>query len=150
MAEGCFSIKNRSVLRVRLEPTEIFGMGSAAFPILTLQLKLQLLPAQLDSIVNYTLVRLAGKFSAGNDNTELASFEAPPLAETSNINTYERQLSLNIPLNIRQIKRIEELRDGKNPYGGSVVENFWRLLWRESEMYVDRMALGSTDHFPIR
>lgn len=116
MAESYFSVKNRSVLRVRLEPTEVFGMGSAAFPILTLQLKLQLLPAQLDSVVNYTVVRLAGKLSASNDNRELACFEAPPLAETSNTNSFERQLSLNIPLNIRQIKRMEELRDGKDPF----------------------------------
>jgi len=63
MAEAYFNIKNRGVLRVRLEPTDIFGAGNAVFPTLTLQLKLQLLPAQLDSIVNYTLVRLAGKLS---------------------------------------------------------------------------------------
>ena len=50
-----------------------------------------------------------------NENTELATFEAPPLAETSNTNSYERQLNLNVPLNIRQVKHIEELRDGKNP-----------------------------------
>jgi hypothetical protein len=100
---------------VRLEPTEIFGTGNAAFPMLTLQLKLQLSPAQLDSVVHhYTVVRLAGKLSAGNDNTELAHFEAPPLAETSSTNTFERQLSLNVPLSIGQVKRIEELRDGKN------------------------------------
>lgn len=115
MAEGFFSVKNRGVVRVRLEPTDICGMGSAAFPILTLQLKLQLLPAQLDSIVNYTLVRLAGKLTVANENTELATFEAPPLAETSNTNSYERQLAVNVPLSVRQIKHIEELRDGKNP-----------------------------------
>ena len=76
MAEAYFNIKNRGVLRVRLEPTDIFGAGNAVFPTLTLQLKLQLLPAQLDSIVNYTLVRLAGKLSVANENTELATFES--------------------------------------------------------------------------
>lgn len=117
MAEGYFNIKNRGVARVRLEPTDVFGMGSAAFPILMLQLKLQLLPAQLDSsVVNYTLVRLAGKVAVGNENTELATFEAPPLAETSNNNSYERQLGVNVPLTLRQVKHIEELRDGKNPF----------------------------------
>lgn len=115
MAEVYFNVKNRGVLRVRLEPTEIFGTGNAIFPTLTLRLKLQLLPAQLDSVVNYTLLRLAGKLSMANENTELVSFEAPPLAETSNTNSYERQVSVSVPLSIRQIRHIEELRDGKNP-----------------------------------
>lgn len=115
MAETYFNIKNRSVLRVRLEPTEIFGTGSSTFPALTLQMKLQLLPIQLDPIVNYTLLRLAGKLTSANENAESATFEAPPLAETSNTNSYERQLSVSVPLNIRQVKRIEELRDGQNP-----------------------------------
>src|SRR5271155_1864276 len=109
MAEAYFNVKSRGVLRVRLEPTEIFGAGSPALPILTLQLKLQLLPAQLESVVNYTLLRLAGKLFVANENTDLASFEAPPLAETSSANPYERPLHVNVPLDIRQIKRIESL-----------------------------------------
>jgi hypothetical protein len=42
MAEAYFSVKSRGVLRVRLEPSEIFGTGSPVLPTLTLQLKLQL------------------------------------------------------------------------------------------------------------
>jgi hypothetical protein len=115
MAEDCFAVYGRSVLRVRLEPTEIFGTGSSVFPALTLQLKLQLLPTQIQSsLVNYTLVRLAGKLHFANDNTHLASFEAPPLAETSDANSREHHLQVDVPLDIRQIKRIEELRDGKD------------------------------------
>jgi len=114
MAEANFSVKNHGVLRVSLEPTGIVGTGSAAFPALTLQLKVQVLPVQQQSVVNYTLLRLAGKLSVGNENTDLARFEAPPLAETSSPNPYERPLHLAVPLDIRQIKHIEELRDGKD------------------------------------
>jgi len=114
MAEAYFNVKSRGVMRVRMEPTEIFGTGSATFPTLMLQLKLQLLPAQLQTVVNYTLLRLAGKLAVGNENTDLASFEAPPLAEGSNTNSWERVLNVVVPLDIRQIKHIEELRDGKD------------------------------------
>lgn len=116
MAEAYFNVKSRGVLRVRLEPTEISGTGSPAFPMLNLQLKLQLLPAQLQSVVNYTLLRLGGKLSVGNENTDLTSFEAPPLAEASGLNSYERVLNVTVPLDIRQVKHIEEVRDGKDPY----------------------------------
>ena len=114
MAEAYFNVKSRGVLRVRMEPTEIFGTGSATFPTLMLQLKFQLLPAQLQTVTNYTLLRLAGKLAVGNENTDLATFEAPPLAEGSNTNSWERALNVFVPLDIRQIKHIEELRDGKD------------------------------------
>ena len=114
MAEASFNVKDRGVLRVRLEPTEIVGTGSPSFPTLTLQLKLRLLPAQLQSAVNYTLLRLAGKLSVANENTDLASFEAPPLAETSSPNPHERTLFLAVPLDMRRVKHIEELRNGKD------------------------------------
>jgi hypothetical protein len=114
MSEANFSVKNHGVLRVSLEPTGIVGTGSAAFPTLILQLKLRVLPVQQQSVVNYTLLRLAGKLSVGNENTDLARFEAPPLAETSSPNPYERPLHLAVPLDIRQVKHIGELRDGKD------------------------------------
>ena len=114
MAEAHFPVKGRGGFRVRLEPTEIVGTGSSTLPALTLQLKLQLPSIQLQSVVNYTLLRLAGRLSIASENTDLASFETPPIAETSGPNSYERSLSVEVPLDIRQIKHIEELRDGKD------------------------------------
>jgi hypothetical protein len=113
MPETSFIVKNSGNLRVRLEPTDLAGVGSPVFAALTLQLKLQLLPLQ--GAVNYTLLRLAGKLFVGNEHTELVSFEAPPLAEVSSPQPYDRLVNMMVPLDPRQIKHIEEVRDGKNP-----------------------------------
>ena len=44
MSETSFTVKGNGVGRVRLEPTDITGMGSPANPQLVLGLKFQLLP----------------------------------------------------------------------------------------------------------
>jgi len=115
MPEASFVVKSNGALRVRLDPTEVSGAGSPAFAALKLQLKLQILSLQAQPIINYTLLRLAGKLFVGNDNTELASFEAPPLVEVSAMQPYDRPLDLLVRLDPRQIKHIEEVRDGKDP-----------------------------------
>lgn len=119
MAEITFNVLNYSVLRVRLEPTEIFAAGTSSNPILTLRFRLQLqqVPIQQNqpnkSRGHYTLLRLAGQF--GISNEEITSFEAPPMAEMSSANAYERQFDVPVPLTLQKLKRLEDLRAGKDP-----------------------------------
>jgi hypothetical protein len=111
MAEASFSIKGNGVLRVRLEPTDITGMGGPTYPQLIVGLKLQLLPL---GQINYTLLRIGGTIYVSNENDVLATVEHPPMAEESSPQPYYRPLNLTVPLTVMQIKHIEELRGGNN------------------------------------
>lgn len=120
MAEATFIVNNCGVIRVRLEPTEIFGGGTRSNPILILRFKLQLSPLPAagkqpgDQARHYTLIRFGGKLSA-HPNEELLTFEAPPMAEMSSLQAYEHQFELPVAIDTSRLKRIEELRGGKDP-----------------------------------
>ena len=113
MAETTFQIGNYSAIKLRLEPTEIYGSANSTSPILTLQLKMQLPSISAQPTIEYTMIRLAGRLKIGNE--QLAIFEAPPMAEVSSVQGYEHQFQVEVPLGIREAKRIEDLRDGKDP-----------------------------------
>jgi hypothetical protein len=113
MAETTFQIGNYSAIKLRLEPTEIYGLTNSTSPTLALQLKMQLPSISAQPPIEYTMIRLAGRLKIGNE--QLAIFEAPPLAEISSVQRYEHQFQVEVPLGIRQAKRIEDLRDGKDP-----------------------------------
>jgi hypothetical protein len=59
---------------------------------------------------------------------QLAIFESLPIAETSSPQVYERQMQIDILLSIRQAKRIEDVRDGKDPHF---------RIWLTALMFVD-------------
>jgi hypothetical protein len=109
MSETSFSVKSHGVGRVRLEATDVLGVGSPANPQLALNVKVQLLP--LDQ-TPYTLLRLNAKIFVGNENYPVATAEHPPVVEDSMPNIYERLVNLNVPLTLTQIKHIEDLRNG--------------------------------------
>lgn len=111
MSETSFTVKSNGVGRVRLEPTDVIGMGSPANPQLVLGLKFQLLPHPQTT---YTLLRVNAKIFVGNENHPVATAEHPPIAEDSYPNVYDRTVSLSIPLTLAQIKHIEEVRNGDN------------------------------------
>jgi hypothetical protein len=111
MSETSFTVKGNGVGRVRLEPTEIIGMGSRANPQLVLPIKFQLLPFGPTA---YTLLRVSGKVFVGNENHPVATAEHPPIAEDSAPNPYDRTVNLSVPLTLTQIKHIEDIRDGNN------------------------------------
>lgn len=120
MAEISFNVQNFTVMQVRLEPTEIFGSGSLSNPSLMFRFRLQLQPVPVQRQQgpqqngHYTLIRLGGKLIM-HTNEEVLSFEAPPMAEESSQQSFYRQFDLPMPISVSQLKRIEELRDGKDP-----------------------------------
>jgi len=116
MAETTFQIGNYSAIRFRLEPTEIYGSGNATSPILSLRFKIQLPSVAAQPPIDYTMIRLAGRLMSGNHAEQLATFEAPPLAEESGPQNYERQFQVDVPIRLHEAKRIEDLRDGKDPH----------------------------------
>src|ERR1700746_2611164 len=111
MSDVSFSVKNNGVGRIRLESTDITGVGGPANPQLVLGLKFQLLQHPQTA---YTLLRVNGKIYVGNETQPLASVEHPPMAEDSSSTVYERAAHLYVPLTLVQIKHIEDLRSGKD------------------------------------
>lgn len=111
MSETSFSVKGNGVGRVRVEPTEITGMGSPANPQLVLGLKFQLLPHPQTP---YTLLRVNAKIFVGNENHPVAAAECPPITEDSYPNVYDRPINLSVPLTLTQIKHIEDIRSGND------------------------------------
>ncbi len=144
MPESSFSVKGNSVIRVRLEPTDITGMGSPAYPQLILGLKLQLFPLWP---TNYTLLRIDGKMFVSNENAALATLEHAPMAEESSPQPYDRAVNVAVPLTLTQIRHLEELRGGGNlllrfALSGLVALNpgieFERLQDSSLQVYVPR------------
>jgi hypothetical protein len=113
-AETFFTIKNCGAIVAKLEPTSVFGEGTI-FHNLVLQLSLRLSPISLETPLHYTLLRVAGKLSLANTNDTVAALDSEPMAMQSGPQAYDQRLDLKAPLTLGQIKRIEELRDGKNP-----------------------------------
>lgn len=109
MSETSFNVKNNGVGKVRLESTDIIGIGSSANPQLLVQAKFQLLPLGQNM---YTLLRVHGKIFLAGENQPVATAEHPPLAEQSYQNVYERNVQLTVPLTLTQIKNIEDFRGG--------------------------------------
>jgi hypothetical protein len=103
MSETSFSVKSNGVGRVRLEPTDVTGLGSPANPQLVLGLKFQLLPHPQ---TQYTLLRVNAKIFVGNENHPVATGEHPPLVEDAYPNVYDRAVNLSVPLTLAQIKHI--------------------------------------------
>jgi hypothetical protein len=76
MSETSFNVKNSGVGKIRLEPTDITGVGGPANPQLVFGLKIQLLPAAATA---YSLLRLNGKVYVGNETHPLATAEHMPM-----------------------------------------------------------------------
>jgi hypothetical protein len=111
MSETSFNVKGNGVGKVRLESTDIFGIGNPANPQLQLGVKFQLLPLGQNS---YTLLRVHGKLFVGGENQPVATAEHSPLVEQSYQNVYERNVQLTVPLTLTQIKHIEDVRNGND------------------------------------
>jgi hypothetical protein len=111
MSETTFSVKGNGVGKVRLESTDIIGIGSPANPQLLLGVKFQLQPLGQNT---YTLLRVHGKILIGNENQPVATAEHPPFTEESYPNIYDRTVQLSVPLTLTQIKHIEDVRSGND------------------------------------
>jgi hypothetical protein len=111
MSETSFSVKNNGVGKVRLESTDIVGIGRPANPQLLFGVKFQLLPIGQNT---YTLLRVHGKIFIGNENQPVATAVHTPIAEESYQNFYERTVQLAVPLTLTQIKHIEDVRNGND------------------------------------
>jgi hypothetical protein len=111
MAETSFTVKGSGVGRVRLEPTDVMGMGSPANPQLIIGLKFHLSPHPQTT---YILLRVNAKIYVGNENHPVAAAEHPPIAEEPYPNAYDRTVNLSVPLTLTQIKHIEDVRNGEN------------------------------------
>jgi hypothetical protein len=130
MPEVTMEVKGFNVLKVRLDPTDVYGQDMAGQPCLCLPLKLQLLPAagpqlQQTTTAQYVLVRLTGTASS-NRVGEFATFDSGPLAEPSNPSPFERHQEVKVQLDRTRVKRYEDARAGSD---ASLTLSFSALVW---------------------
>ncbi|OFW28919.1 MAG: hypothetical protein A3J28_01165 [Acidobacteria bacterium RIFCSPLOWO2_12_FULL_60_22] len=126
MGEVSLTIRGYQGLVISLDPAEVRGEGSAARPVLYLPLKVQItsIPGQKGP-VSYTLLRLAGTLGI-SPNDEIAAFELPPLADVSCPRGYDLHHGVNVPLGHAVIRRLEDVRDGKD---AQLSIRFSALVW---------------------
>lgn len=130
MPETTLTIRNYQALTIRLEPTDVRGKDLAGQPVLSLPLKLRLLPVGPPQTGEpYVLLRLAGTVWS-NLIGEFARFEVGPLAEESNPSPYDRQCDVDVPLDRVQIKRFEDVRAGSN---ANLTIGFSALVWLRTQ-----------------
>ena len=126
MSEVYLNIRDYQALTIRLDPTEIRGEGSAARPVLHLPLKVKITSISgQKGPVSYTLLRLAGTLGISPQD-EIAEFELPPLADVSVPQGYDLYHGVNVPLGHAVIKRLEDVRDGKD---AQLSIRFSALVW---------------------
>jgi hypothetical protein len=140
MSEVWLPVGGRNVITVRLEANNVQGRDMAGQPALYLPLQLQLLPAGQQKDVQYTLVRLAGKFLC-QPLGEFASFDVGPLAEVPNPEPFFRQQEALVAFDRRQISRFEQARAEKDAYLQVMLTG---LLWypAQQKFEVTRSSSG--------
>lgn len=112
MPEVGINVGNLQVVTIRLEPTDVFGSDTPAWARLTFRFQIQLLPGQgQQEEFNYALLRLAGYLDTPKIG-RFAEFEAGPLVEESRPYPLWRQLSVDIDLDHRRIRKFEDARSG--------------------------------------
>lgn len=137
MAEIHFAIKNQGVLTLRLDPTNVSGLGSPTRPVLRLPLELQMLPLGSErGPVHYQLLRMAGVIRTKGEEP-VAEFEAGPMAEQSYDRPYYRSLWHDVPLSLAAVRRLEELRSGGNPCFSF---DFSGLVWLANGMGFEKIS----------
>jgi hypothetical protein len=115
MSEVGFTIANRQVVTVRLEPNVLQGRDMAGVPCLSLPLQIQLLPGGQKGDGEYTLVRLAGTLR-NQPLGDFARFELGPLALTPNPTPYFRAQDAVVELDRLRLRRFEDVRDGRDAH----------------------------------
>lgn len=114
MPEVSFNVGNFQVITVRLEPTDVLGSGTTAWPRLNLRFQIQLLPARdQQAEFNYVLLRLAGQLETPAFG-QFAEFDVGPIVEESRANPYFRQLNVNVDLDHVRIRQFEDARAGRD------------------------------------
>ena len=133
MSEVSFSIADRQVVTVRLEPNTLQGRDMAGLPSLYLPLKLQLLPAGQKGDVDYAMVRLGGTLQ-NQPLGEFARFEVGPFALFPNPNPFYRQQDAIVELDRLRARRFEDVRAGGDAHFQITLSS---LVWYPAQQKFD-------------
>ena len=118
-----FSINSRIFVKIRIEPQVIYGQGGPDFPRLVINAHITLKPIESEGkdqqgkpitvVQNYTLVQIFGSLFirpfTGNE-IRITDFQSIPLLHFSV--DWEMQQTLEIPIDLFRLNRIEEMRRG--------------------------------------
>lgn len=97
---------------IRLEPTDLVGVGSAAWPRLLLRFKIQLaLPHGQEAGISYVLLRLAGRIETPRIG-EIAQFDFGPFLEEPPPHPFFAPLNVTVDLDPARVWVFEEARAG--------------------------------------
>jgi len=115
MSEVTFTVANRHVATVRLDPNSIYGRDAAGLPVLHLPFMLQLLLAGENGDVQYSVVRLAGILQ-NQTLGQFARFEIAPSALVPSAKPFDRPQDAIVALDRLRVKRFEDARGGENAH----------------------------------
>lgn len=115
MSEVTFTVANRHVATVRLDPNSLQGRDAAGLPVLYLPFKLQLLLAGDNDDVQYSVIQLAGLLQNPTLG-EFARFEIAPSALVPSAKPFDRHQEAIVALDRLRIKRFEDARAGENAH----------------------------------
>lgn len=139
MPEILFNVGNFQVITLRLEPTDVFGSGSPAWPRLSFRFQIQLLPAgDKGAQFDYVLVRLAGQVETPTIG-QFAEFDVGPIVEESREYPYFHQLYVNAELSHARIRQFEDARSGRDP---QLHVRFSGLAWLVQKQKFERVDSG--------
>jgi len=126
-------------ITIRLEPADLVGSGSAAWPRLLLRSKIQLvLPHGEEAGKSYVLLRLAGRIEAPKIG-EIAQFDAGPLAWEPQPHPYFSPLDITVDLDRARVWQFEEVRSGGN---ARLAFTFSALVWLPQKQKFEQVLSG--------
>ncbi|HMD85753.1 MAG TPA: hypothetical protein VKO18_13745 [Terriglobia bacterium] len=97
-------------ITIRLEPTDLVGVGSAAWPRLLLRFKIQLaLPHGQETGKGYVLLRLAGRIETPRIG-EIARFDFGPFVGEPTTHPFFAPLDVTVDLDRARVWQFEEAR----------------------------------------
>ncbi|MFZ0962405.1 MAG: hypothetical protein WAO35_16020 [Terriglobia bacterium] len=111
---------------IRLEATDLVGVGSAAWPRLLLRFKIQLaLPHGHEAGTSYVLLRLAGRIETAKIG-EIAHFDFGPIVGEPPPHPFFAPLDITVDLDRARVWQLEEARAGAD---AQLVFSFSGVAW---------------------
>jgi len=99
------------VIEVSTEAEKVLATGTPYYPILQIPVNITLRPIQEERTVDFILGELEGYLSLP-DNERVAEFSTQPMCCQTNGKEYNFPDMLMIPVDLRRIERMEEVRRG--------------------------------------
>jgi len=99
------------IIEISTEAEKVLATGTPYYPMLQIPIDIMLQPIQGKRTVDFMLGKLEGYLSLP-DSERVAEFSTQPMCYQTNGKEYNFSDMLMIPVDLRRIKRVEEIREG--------------------------------------